>query len=248
VPRWRIGGKAPVVQTGMAVAPLDLDLSDAPDNEMPALSTWGGARNRADRVSDLLPLAKAQAVIGAAHRAIAFDMPLNRFVTVHWTRAGVNDDRAAWATGRLIKLASDWVVRSGGRIAWTWVRENDDGDGSKGSHVHILLHCPDTVPIGRKWLSWLSRITGRRYRRGTIKSVRIGGSLNAHSSTPAHYRHNLDAVLAYVCKGVHYADGVALGLPLTEPSGRVIGKRAAWSQNLGSNSRVLAGTCSDDKR
>ena len=199
-------------------------------------------------MSDALPLAKAQAIIRAAHRAIGLGLPLNRFITIHWTRAGISDDRAAWATGRLVKLASDWAARQGTRIAWAWVRENDDGDGSKGSHVHILLHCPDTLPIGRKWPGWLKRITGRPYRRGTIKSERIGGSLTAHASTPAHYRHNLDAVLAYVCKGVHSADGVALGLPRTESGGHVIGKRAAWSQNLGSKSRVLTGRCSNEKR
>jgi hypothetical protein len=199
----------------------------------PPRQAWGGARNRADRLRDHLTLAKARAIIAAAFRSQTIGMPFTRFVTVHWQAAGVGDDRAAWATGRLIKLASDWAASKGGRILWAWVREHDTGDGSKGSHVHILLHCPDGFPIGRMWRRWLRRITGQPYRRNTIKSLSIGGSLRAASTSPELYAINLDAVLAYVCKGVHSADGVALGLPHNEPGGLIIGKRAAWSQCLG---------------
>jgi hypothetical protein len=219
-------------KTGTPFAIVITVQSEADFDDLSSSPSWGGARNRADRVSLRLPLSKAQAIIGAAYRAIGLGLPFNRFVTVHWTRAGIDDEQAAWATGRLVKLASDWAMHKGVRIAWAWVRENDSGDGSKGSHVHMLIHCPAALHIGRMWRRWIRRITGRPYVARVIKSARIGGTLNTYRSAPALYRHNLDAVLAYVCKGVHSADGVALGLPRTEPGGRIIGKRAAWSQCL----------------
>ncbi len=197
---------------------------------------WGGARN--DAISHNLPLAKARAILAAAGNARSIGLAFNRHVTIHWTAAGFTDEQAAQATGRLIKLASDWQRTKGVQPAWAWVRENDEGDGSKGSHVHILVHCPDTLPIGRMWRRWLRKVTDLPYRAGAIHTSRIGGTVNCYSSNPALYAVNLGAVLAYVCKGVHSADGVTLGLPRTEAGGKVIGKRAAWAQCL-NNARVL---------
>jgi hypothetical protein len=198
----------------------------------PSRPSWGGARNRADRVSDHLTLAKAQAIITAGYRALSIGLPFNRHITIHWTAAGLTDDQVAHATGRLIKLASDWLRTKGVKAAWAWVRENDDGDGSKGSHVHILLHSPDTVSIGRMWRRWLRKVTGQPYRRGVVHTSRIGGTVNCYKSNPALYAANLDTVLAYVCKGANSADGATLGLRHTEPGGRVIGKRSAIAQFL----------------
>jgi hypothetical protein len=197
-----------------------------------ANKSWGGARNRADRVSHALPLAKAKSIIAAAYKAQASGLAFNRHVTIHWTAAGMADDQAAAATGRLIKLMSDWLRTKGSKAAWLWVRENDTGDGSKGSHVHILLHSPDTLPIDRMWRRWLRKVTAQPYRVGTVHTSRIGGTVNCYQSNPALYAVNLDAVLAYLCKGVNSHDGATLGLPRTEPGGRVTGKRAAWAQCL----------------
>lgn len=205
----------------------------------PMLSGWGGARNRRDRVSTALPLAKAQAIIAAAYRAHGMGQSFNRHVTVHWQALGLADGEAAWASGRLVKLASDWLRTLGLSAVWAWVRENDDGDGSKGSHLHLLLHCPSSVPIGRMWRRWLRKITHAPYQRGGVHTARIGGTLNSYDTAPAHYLANLDAVLAYLCKGVSPADAATLGIDHA-PGGTIIGKRAAWAQCLGKNSRVLS--------
>jgi hypothetical protein len=204
----------------------------------PMLS-WGGKRNRSDRVSHALPLAKAQTIIGAAYRARAIGLPFNRHVTVHWNALGVSDANAAEATGRLVKLAKDWLRTKGHQFACAWVRENDSGDGSKGSHVHLLCHCPDGLPIGCMWRRWLRKITGKPYRLGGVHTSRIGGTLNCHRNSPATYAANLDVVLAYVVKGVSPADAITLCLPRQEGGGAIIGKRAGWSQNIGAKSRVL---------
>lgn len=224
----------------MTLATIDMDRSDKHVDANPTLSRWGGARNRTDRVSYYLSLSKAHGIIAGAYQAIKIGLPFNRFVTIHFERAGLADVDAAQAIGRMMKLATDWARKQGQVIAYAWVRENDAGDGSKGSHVHILFHCPDTIPIGRMWQRWLRKVTGKPYRAKAVKSLRIGGTLNAHATTPAGYLQNLDRVLAYVCKGASKIDAATLGLPRQEAGGRIIGKRAGWSQNVGAKSRVLA--------
>lgn len=207
-------------------------------------ASWGGARLKSDRVSSALTLKQAERLIAAAHCAESLGLPFNRHVTFHWGKAGIQDGEAARAIGQLVKLASDWLRTNGVRPVWAWVRENDSGDGSKGSHVHILLHCPATVPIGSMWRRWLKRITGHAYRRGTVHTSRIGGSLNTYATFPTVYRANLDRVLAYLCKGVRPEVGATLGLPRTEPSGLVIGKRAAICQFLRQGLSVMKlGVC-----
>jgi hypothetical protein len=155
--------------------------------------------------------------------------PFTRMVTVHWQRAGIPDDRAAKATGRLTKLATDWARRRGGRILWAWVRELDRG---KGSHLHLLLACPAHLPIGRMWQRWLRSITGQPYRTGAVNTRRIGGSLATPHADPAAYRQNLFKAVAYVCKGVPTESANVLGLPRVEDGGKVIGKRSAVCQSL----------------
>lgn len=192
----------------------------------PTLPGWGGARNRRDRVSTALSLGKAQAIIAAADKAHGVGKSFNRHVTVHWQALGLSDSEAAWASGRLVKLATDWLRTVGVQPLWLWVRENDDGDGSKGSHLHLLLHCPSSVPIGRMWRRWLRKITHTPYQRGGVHTARIGGTLNCYDAAPAHYLANLDNVLAYICKGVTPADAAELGVKHA-PGGMIIGKRSA---------------------
>jgi hypothetical protein len=200
-----------------------------PFGAIPIILGHGGARNLT--VSTSLSRAKAEAIIAAAYEAYAAALPFNRHLTVHWSALGLSDGEAAWASGRLVKLLSDWLRSYGVAAVWAWVRENDDGDGSKGSHLHLLLHCPSTVPIGRMWRRWLRKVTGKPYRRGGVHTSRIGGTLNSYDTSPAHYLANLDVVLAYICKGVSPADAAALGIDHAS-GGKIIGKRASIAQCL----------------
>ena len=196
---------------------------------------WGGARNSGTRASDCLSLKQARGVIRAAHNAHAIGLPFNRHLTIHWERAGVPDDRQATATGAFLTLGRDWLRKRGARFAWSFVRESGDG---KGGHAHILMHVPPdlAVDFGRRQRSWIKRVTGRRYRTGTIRTARIGGTLRAAWTAPAVYDVNLGVVVAYLLKGASRAAGEALGVPRLEPGGSVIGKRAGWSENLGAAS------------
>jgi hypothetical protein len=225
---------------GTGIAITDRYKSEAHVDVKPCINGWGGKRNDRDRVSHALPLKTANAIIDAAYHAFKIDLPFNRFVTIHLERAGIADTNAAEAVGWIMRLATQWMRSKGYVIAYAWVRENDAGDGSKGSHVHIACHCPDIIPIGRMWRRWLRKVAGRPYRAKAIKSKRIGGTVNAYAVSPAVYLQNLDRVLAYMVKGVSPADAATLGLPKQQGGGRIIGKRAAWSQNIGTKSRTTA--------
>jgi hypothetical protein len=217
---------------------------------------WGGSRNSASRTSDSLSLDQAANIIEAAQFAAAAGMPFNRHLTIHWQQAGIPDERAAWATGRFLKLVGDWVARRGGRspkigsnrqcFAWAWVRENDPVSGClyarnlKGSHVHILLHLPAGTRIGAMQRRWLRSITGLPYSASTIKTARIGGTAGSALTAPAAYHANLGAVVGYVLKGACPAAAGELSLERLTAGGRIIGKRAATSQNIGRAARQRA--------
>ena len=249
------GDLAPTSVTGTAVALYNKPKSARPFHAEQGLNGWGGARNRSDRSSDSLSLKQATGIIHAAQFAAAIGLPFNRHVTIHWERAGISDCEAARATARFLKLASDWIASRAGRwvlkttengngasswFTWVWVRENDvGGKGPKGSHVHILLHVPAELTwSGWQVRCWLERVTGNRYRAGVMKTARIGGSLRAAADNTAAYQANLAEVVSYLLKGASADVHRALGLARIESGGRVIGKRAATSQNIGLTARI----------
>lgn len=199
---------------------------------LPKATGWGGARNRRDRASDALTLAQVQSLWAAAERAAATGRPLNRHVTIHFGALGIADRDAAAAVTRYLKLWGDWARRRGYPVAWCWVRENDAGDGAKGSHVHILAHLPPGADLRRVQRGWVAKLTSGNVPRGAVLTRRVGGGANLAHSAPEKYRSNLAAVLAYVSKGADRATAHALGLKRWGEGGRIIGKRCGWSAKL----------------
>lgn len=216
-------------QTGTGLAIICPRKSKAAIDGKLASAGHGGARLRADRTSDHLKAKQARAIMLAALAAERIGQPFTRMVTVHWERAGIPDHAAAAATGRLVKLATDWARRQGARIHWAWTRENDHG---KGSHLHLLIACPRSLPIGRMWRRWLRAITGQPYRGGVVNTRRIGGALSTPETDRAAYHANLFTAIAYICKGVRPEDAADLRISRLEPGGKVTGKRAAVCQAL----------------
>lgn len=225
--RWPAG-------TALAIIPKAIGVAAFPAKA--GRYGWGGARNSGSRTSDALTEKQSKKIIAAAQRAVRAGLPLNRHLTIHWEAAGVPDCRAAWATARFLTLARDWLRKRGAPFAWAWVRENGDG---KGGHVHILLHC--RPELARSFAAmqrrWLRRVTSRPYRARVIRTARIGGTLTAAETAPAVYAENLAAVVGYLLKGASPEAARSLGLERLEPGGRVTGKRAATSENIGKAAR-----------
>jgi hypothetical protein len=81
------------------------------------------------------------------------------------------------------------------------------------------------------WRRWLRRLTNQKYRRGGIYSRGIGPSLDTYANNPELHRENLVAALDYMAKGASTVVASELGIPEPMPTGKVIGKRAAWWQD-----------------
>ncbi len=204
----------------------------------------GGARNRRDRTSYYLTGPQVANVIAAAEFALQIGLPLNRMITVHWQAAGLPLERMAWATGKLLDLASKTFSRRGGRTAWIFVHE---GGEKKGGHCHILIHVPADAldALVRLQKRWLKAVTGKPYRAGVIKGKPIGGRKGLERSNPKLYVENVNRALSYLVKGTGEDVAKILGMARAEYGGLVIGKRCGTSQNIGQKARRLASVGSD---
>lgn len=197
-----------------------------------AKGQWGGARNRADRVSHYLTRSQIEGLISAAQFSEAAGRGFNRHWTVHYERAGIAPEQGAGFVGRLLRLVGAYARRHGGKIAAIWVRENGEG---KGAHVHILLHLPEGLTLRHRVRGWI-KAAGGIYRRNVSKVRSIGGRLHfakidKSSEAVALYAANLAAVLGYVMKAAHPDVGEALALRRYGEGGRVVGKRCGRTQN-----------------
>lgn len=203
----------------------------------PAGLKRGGARNRADRVSWQLTERDCLKLRNRSYDAWRAGMPLSRFITLAWGKAGIDASEAVRMTGQFIKLARDWMRSHGYPMPWVWVQEY----GSKfGQHAHILLHVPAELDLLFRPmpLRWCKSLLSRRYTPGTIQSQRLG-SAYAHKANPALYEAALLGKLHYMMKCAPEPLEATLGLTgwghkhWGQPS-RVIGKRAGvWQRRSG---------------
>ncbi len=204
----------------------------APSN--PAVWSWGGARNRADRESWNLTERQCRDMIAAADFALANGLPFNRHWIVHYERAQIAETDAAKFVGHLLRLASAYVRREVGQLAALWARENGDG---KGGHVHILLHVPAGITLRNRTRRWIVA-AGGTYRARVSRVKVIGGTLNNVDPASPYYRENMRTLVGYLLKGATTATGSAMGLHRYSEGGRIVGKRAGWTQNIGKSARA----------
>jgi hypothetical protein len=195
----------------------------------PDKGSWGGSRNRKDRVTTALRQEHAEGILRAIALAELNGMPLNRFWTVNYEWAGIDDKDGAVFIGKLLAQLHRYARAREGRFAAVWVREI----GIKnGAHVHIALHFPTGWKLSghlpRKWI----KAAGGRYRAKVSDMRAIGGRLDCDLNNPQHYWANVEAMGNYMVKSS--ADTVAdeLGLALRKWGGRIVGKRWGRTQNI----------------
>lgn len=198
---------------------------------------WGGSRNRRDRASDCLTPAQCKALIAAADYSDWLGCRFNRHWTVHYQKAGISEIRATAFIGRLLKLVRDYATRNNAAFTCIWARENGDG---KGGHVHILMHLPAALSLKGRTRKWV-RLAGGISRPGVSHVSPVGGRTKSADIGDAHYLHNAAIVKDYLLKGASVATGWALGLRLYGETGRVIGKRCGWTENIGQAARASFG-------
>ena len=191
--------------------------------------TWGGSRNRADRVSFHLTEKQCRDMIFAMLLAEHLGMPFNRFITIGWHDGGVADRDVVKATGQFITMVRVWLKSQGAKCVWAWVQEHGR---VKGAHVHILLHVPpDLAPLfSRLPMRWVKRLLPGGYVKGvmdTKRSPEPGKAYWGHWGDPEGWRRRR---VQYVLKCAPQALKAKLGATDWGPdiwgqSGRVYGKR-----------------------
>jgi hypothetical protein len=199
----------------------------------PEKETWGGARNRRDRVTTALSQSHSEGLLMAMAYADLVGMPLTRHWTVDYELAGIADRDGAAFVGRLLALCGRYVRTKGGRFAAVWVREVGVRNGA---HVHIAFHLPRGWRLGYLTRRWI-KAAGGQYRKSVSRIRPIGGSVNCAWTSPELYRENLERLGNYLTKGSDSAVAAELGLELLKPGGAIVGKRCGRTQNLRHQSR-----------
>ncbi len=211
-------------------------------------------RNHRHRFSLYLSEAKALDLVEAAIHAMRIGCPLNRFVTINFTRADTVA-RPQDAVGHYLRLVSRFFRERGVRSTFLWVLEQAQGTGL---HVHILLHCPDQLAASfayRARFKWL-RLSGVEARRGVSKIITVGPRGYCEGSKPGNnwksYTKCLSGLLRYLLKSMDPSEPSSL-LPRLEgrqhPSGcallgvrpafcsAIYGRRCSRSENISAGAR-----------
>jgi hypothetical protein len=172
-------------------------------------------------------------VLGGAEHARQTGRPLNRFITINWSLADVDDVHAAQSS--FIKHMRDWLRARGHAVAYVWVIERGP---IKGIHTHLLVHVPPKLvttaaKLQRGWL----KAAGAKARKSVIYTRAIGLSYSCGSSSvervQAAYQHNLAALLEYVCKAADEQARLKFNITRAAQRCEVIGKRVGTSRNIG---------------
>lgn len=242
--------------TGTALANYRATLSC----ERPAVSgslkgAWGGARNRADRSSDLLADAKVAELLDAAAFALATGRVFQRHWIVHYGKAGVQPRDGMRFVSKLLNLVSKQARREGGEMTALWVRERAS---DYGEHVHILLHLPADMRLHGRTRRWIEaalrhangvfrhqyaparpRARGSGWTKGASMVRIVAGRLNKiGANNSAKHRANAANVVRYLLKSANADTGAALELTRAGCRGTIIGKRCGWTQNIGKSCRL----------
>jgi len=191
--------------------------------------TWGGARNRADRVSYNLSDEQVQKLMESARHAFETGRVFQRHWTVHYGLAGIQPHDGARFVGSLIDKISKQSKREGGKLSAIWVRECAS---EKGEHVHILLHLPDGMTLRNRTRRWIVQ-AGGEYRAGVSRVAAIGGRIaKVGEDSKKRQVTNAENVVRYLLKASKAETGERLALTRWGLAGKIIGKRWGRSNNL----------------
>ena len=195
---------------------------------------WGGARNRADRISEGLTDGQVASILNAAAYAFATGRTFQRHWIIHYGKAGIDEKDGAQFVSRVLALASKQARREGGALTALWVRERAS---DKGEHVHILLHLPAAMRLHGRTRRWIET-AGGTWQRGISRVRIIGGRLSKiEANNDTRHAANAANVTRYLLKGASAETGAKLDLKRAGRGGRIVGKRCGWTQNIGAKSR-----------
>ena len=159
--------------------------------------------------------------------------PLNLFVTLHCEKAGIPKHSVQRFLIHFKKLVSEWLRRRTGQPSlYIWISE-----ATGGLHFHFLVHVPEA--LGKEYRmrqnDWIEAAKGKLSKR-VLVSRRIRFSKPGEDLV-CYLERGLLGLLRYTCKGIEPQAAKQFGIdPVSQ--GRIVGKRAGWSEALGEDRRV----------
>jgi hypothetical protein len=206
--------------------------------------------NRASKLSNYVSINQASAIVDAVLYAFCRAKWLNRFITIHFGKAGVRS--YADARGLLedfLKHAGDLLSKRGlGPPCYVYVFENPEGGGL---NAHILLHVPfdewhSFAKLERGWIKRAVKKLGGRYQKGVLDYEPVyycREFMAGKASLSDFIEKGLLGSLLYLLKGGEAGTPSLLGLdadavsrlsPKLRPSpqGIISGKRVGFAEAL----------------
>lgn len=185
----------------------------------------------------MLSLPQCRSVWAAAHYSVVLGLPLNRFITIHWVKAQVEDVARALAV--YLRRAGDWLRDRGVGLAYTWVHET-----TGGKHTHLLIHVPKIhgPAFGKAHRRWLKAVGAKPAKRAIVTRA-VGASYAQAVSSPHYHLANLTTATNYILKEAEPAarDYAGRFSAKGRRSRPVVGKRCAASASVGPHARDRAG-------
>jgi hypothetical protein len=160
------------------------------------------------------------------HEAALFSwsigLPLNKMLTIHMQKGGVEGREALEALQSFLQRVQRWLRKHGIELSAIWVRENGIGEGE---HVHMLLHIPVALmPLfPRMQARWLKQ-SGVKRRKNVVRSRMVAHNKRAAETNPELYRFHLSNTVDYLRKATE---------PGQKGAGPIVGKRCGTTQNIG---------------
>lgn len=163
---------------------------------------------------------QVEKIFTACEKAYALDIPLNRFITIHYDDYA-DEKRPQKFMTDILEKSRKWLKRRGLPVAYIYVLENGK---IKGIHAHILLHIPTHYQIAykralRKWIPF--EWTRTRIVIRTIKYPHYGELAPLNS---------IYGTLRYMCKGLNPQAPIRGITPRNQ--GKIFGQRYGISLSL----------------
>jgi hypothetical protein len=206
--------------------------------------------NQGSKPSNHVFIYRAGAVIDAVLYSYCIGRKLNRFITIHFGKAGVRgSSEARRLLEDFLKHGGDWLSKRGlGPPCYVYVLENPQNGGL---HAHVLLHVPREhwKPFAKFARGWIKRgvvSVGGKYQKGVLvdKPVLFCSEREARNASASDViEKGLLGSLLYLLKGAEAGTLALLGLdeeavarlpPKLRPScqGFISGKREGFSNAL----------------
>lgn len=178
------------------------------------------------KTSRYIQLPQAIGFIEAAGKAYCHDIPWNTHIVIHLQLSGVRSIDAAKHVQQSIHKLGKYHKRHGMPFSYGWVLENA---GPKGTHVHILLHRPNKLPMhSMRYRYDVLKIFKLPNKKGVLKVEKFW----SHQS----YETNLYEMLSYVLKGLRKGtedrleQRTGFRIKETKDQGLIYSKRISWSR------------------